>query len=433
MSCFVPPAVANAHRSCVSGLMTPPPMSHAVRWLVLGVIAAMVMAPSARAAEPVVNIPFGVATDQLFNETRNDGLQREQGRWELVGGRLGATTLDLTFKIDPPRVGLPVQPGPAVLYGALHLFGDAGGDVATGGWADSFVAVTLAPCAEAACQYTANIALPLSDLAPAISRLETHGSLMSVSAELTLVRSFGGGTWLQVLPFMAADGPLDASAGRLGSIKPAAGKIFPYGLFPSSEATAIPADAELLTTGFDYGADVERLRRATGDPSPPLPTAPGHLHVTINPTCEGSSVLTLHDEGGDRIFDAPVTGVPSIDESLPIPIGVPWWLTLQDGGGIDFDQGRQGSGVRLGPIGTTEAGIAVDASFDCSVPRGMVRVSDAVVAPTDSPARTGIAIGPGAGTLADNSVRPAVILVVAFAALVLVLLLGSRARKRWRR
>jgi len=410
--------------------MASPRAIPAARWLLLAVISGTVLAPTARAAEPVADIPFGVATDQLFTEARNDGRQGEQGRWELVGGRLGAATLDLTFKIDPPRVALPVQPGPAVLYGALHLFGDAGGDVATGGWVDSFVAVTLPPCADAACQSTANVALPLRDLAPAITRLETHGSLMWVSAELTLVRSFGGGTWLQVLPFMAGDGPLDASAGRLGSIKPAAGKIFPYGLFPSSEATPIPAEPDLLPTGFDYGADVERRRGAAGDASVPLSTAPGLLHVTINPTCEGSSVLTLHDEGGDRIFDAPVTGVPSIDQRLPIPTGIPWWLTMQDGGGIDFDQGRQGSGVRIGPIETAEASIAVNASFDCSVPRGVVRVSEAVVASTKAPTRAGVDNGSGAGTSFGESAAPAVVVIAAFAALVIVLLVGSRARKR---
>jgi hypothetical protein len=429
MSCFVGAAVANEHRSCVSRWMTSP-ASHAVRWLLLGLIAATAMAPSARAAGPVVNIPFGVATDQLFNESRNDGRQREQGRWELVGGRLGAATLDLTFKIDPPRVGLPVQPGPAVLYAALHLFGDAGGDVATGGWADSFVAVTVAPCAEAACQDIANIALPLRDLAPAITRLETNGSLMWVSAELTLVRSFGGGTWLQVLPFMGADGPLDAGAGRLGSIKPAAGKIFPYGLFPSSEATSIPADAELLPTGFQYGADVEQRRRDAGDSSMPLTTALGFLRATINPPCQGSFVLTVHDEGGDRILDLPLDGVRTIDKGLTIPVGVPWWLTLQDGGGIDFDQGRQGTGVRLGPIGTDETPIAIDAAFDCSVPRGVVRVDGAIVAPTEAPTRAGVDNGPGAGTSRGESAGPAVVVIAAFAAVVVVLLVGSRARKR---
>ncbi|MEA2545981.1 MAG: hypothetical protein QOI09_1254, partial [Chloroflexota bacterium] len=130
----------------------------AARWLLITVIAATATATPATAAAtpataaaPVADIPFGIATDQLFDEARNDGRQGEQGQWQLLHGRLRADALDLTFKIEPPRVRLPVQPGPAVLYGGLHLFGDAGGDVATGQWVDSLVAVTLPPCANPAC------------------------------------------------------------------------------------------------------------------------------------------------------------------------------------------------------------------------------------------------------------------------------------------
>ena len=426
MSCFAPSAVANEHRSRVSGWMALP-LTRAIRWLLLGVFAATTMAASPpAAAEQLADVPFGVATDGLFDEARNDGRQGEPGRWDLVQGRLHADALELRFRIQPPRVGLSVQPGPAVLFGALHLFGDAGGDMATGQWVKSFVAVTLPPCADDACVYTADIALPVNDLAPAITRLETHGSLMWASAEMTLVRTFGGGSWLQALPFMfGGAGGLGADAGRLGAIVPTKGTMFPFGLFPSEQATRIPADPDLLPAGFDYRAAVEQRRRDAGDSSLSLPTAPGHLHVAINPTCEGSSVLTLHDEAGDRIFDAPLMGVPSIDERLPIPLGVPLWLTLHDGGGIDFDQGRQGWGVRLGPVGTTEAPIAVDASLDCRVPRGTVRVTEAVVAPTASAATAAIE-----GTPAGDVPGPAVVLIGAFAAIVVVLSVFSRARKR---
>jgi hypothetical protein len=283
MSCFVASAVSNEHRSRVSRWMAPPPIRHAVRWLLLGITAATAMAPSARAAVPLADIPFAVATDGLFNEARNDGRQGEQGQWELLHGRVGADALELTFRIQSPGTRLPLQSGPAVLFGALHLFGDAGGDMATGQWVDSFVSVTLPPCADAACRYTADIALPLHDLAPAIKRLETHGRLMWVSGELTLVRTFGGGSWLQVLPFMfGGAGALGAEAGRLGAIQSTTGTIFPFGLFPSGQATRIPADSDLLPAGFDYRADVEQRRRDAGDSSVPLPTAPSLLHVRID-------------------------------------------------------------------------------------------------------------------------------------------------------
>jgi hypothetical protein len=137
-----------------------------------------------------------------------------------------------------------------------------------------------------------------------------------------------------------------------------------------------------------------------------------------------------------------LSGVPLIDERVGLPLGVPWWLTLHDGGGIAFDQGRQGTGVRIGPIGPTEAPIAIDAAFDCSVPRGVLRVDGAIVGPTGAPASPGTANGPVAATFPGDSpavtpppdaparptwTNPAILLVVGFAAV--ALLLGA-SRKR---
>jgi hypothetical protein len=403
-------------------------MSRAAPRLLLAIVAATTLASSADGAVRLADIPFGVAMNGLFDEARNDGRQGEPGSWELLGGRLGAEAVELTVRIQPPGVGLPVQAGPAVLFGGLFLSGDAGGDMATGQWVDSFVAETLAPCPGDPCRFAARISLPVHDLAAAIKRLATHGRLLSVSAELTLVRSFGGGTWSQVLPFaFGGAGALEADAGRLGSIGSATGPLFPYGLFPSGQATRLAAEPDLIPAGFDYGADVERRRRDAGDASKPLPTTHGQLHVRINPPCEGSWVLSMHDEAGDRIFDAPLDGTRVIDEQLPLPTGVSWWLTLHDGGGIDFDQGRRGSGVRIGPVGTTETPIAVDAAFDCAVPRGEVRVTDAAQEASDAPAATP-AERRSDGASASDYTFPAFILVVASAALVLLVALRSIAR-----
>jgi hypothetical protein len=350
----------------------------------LSVIAAIALAMPVDAAEPLADAPFSVAAESLFGEARNDGRQGEQGAWELLEGRLANDALHLTFRIEPPRHTLPVEPGPAVLFGGLNLFGDAGGDMGAGMQVDSLAIETLPPCSDRACQYDVEIALPVDDLRPAIERLEIGARLMWVSADLTLVRTFGGGSWLQVLPFAyEGDGVLGAAAGSLGAIKRTSGRMFPYGLFPSELATPIGADPHLFPGGLDYGAEVERRRRDAGDSSQPLQSATGRLQVTLDPACQGSPALTLHDEGGDRIYDSLLHDVKEIDEQVAVPVGVPWWLTLHDGGGIDFDQGRLGWGVRIGPIGTTEAHIAIEADFDCSIPRGVVRVNGEVVGATD--------------------------------------------------
>ena len=359
--------------------------------------AATTWATPATAADPMDEIPFAIASEGgLFWEARNDGRQGGHGDWALLEGRLGPRVLHLKLRIEPPWNGLPVDAGPAVLFAGLSLYGDAGGDVATGGRVRSLAAVTIAPCQGPGCQSDVEIDLPLDDLPAAIKRMEKNGSLIWVSAELTFVRTFAGGTWLQVLPFMPVDAPIDARAGRLGAVEPAKGALFPFGLFPAAQATPVPPDPELFPRGFDYAAAVETRRSAAGDGSLPLATAPAFLRITIAPACNGSFVLTLHDERGDRVFDRPLEHVTSIEEQLQLPIGVPWWFTLHDGGGIDFDQGRQGTGARVGPIGTTEQPITVDAAFDCSVPHGVVRVDGAVVGPTQAPATPATTAGPAA-------------------------------------
>jgi hypothetical protein len=393
------------------------------------------------------DIPFAVASEGgLFWEARNDGRQGAHGDWALLEGHLGPRVLHLKLRIEPPWNGLPVDAGPAVLFGGLSLYGDAGGDVATGGRVRSLAAVTIAPCQGPGCQSEVEIDLPVDDLPAAIKRLEKNGSLIWVSAELTLVRTFAGGTWLQVLPFIPIDAPIDARAGRLGAVAPATGTLFPFGLFPATQATRVPPDPELFPQGFDYAAAVEIRRSAAGDGSLPLATAPALLRISIAPACNGSYVLTLHDERGDRVFDRSLDHITSLEEKIQLPLGVPWWFTLHDGGGIDFDQGRQGGGTRIGPIGTTEQPIAVDAAFDCSALRGVVRVDGAVVGPTEAPATPPVTAAPAApeaparspGTATapqgqgagGSSGQPAVAVLALLIGLVLLVTFGRRSDDR---
>lgn len=376
-------------------------LNQAMRRLFLLALAAATFAAPSRAAEPLVDIPFAVGIDDLIDEERNDGFSGFGGRWELLEGRLAKDALRLTFRIRAPSHELPVEPGPAVLFGGLRLWGDAGGDMGAGETVDSFAAVTLDPCLGMDCLLVATIDLPINDLRPAIKRLEKGARLTEVSAELTLIRTFGGGTWLQVLPFRhRGDGAIAALTGRLGAIEPTVGPLFPYGLFPAEQATRVRRDPRLFPRGFGYAAAVEKHRQQAGDETKPLATAPGTLTVRMVPMCEGSPALTLHDEGGDRIFDAKLHRVPDIKQRVAVPVDVPWWLTLHDGGGIDSL--RFGFGVRIGPVATKGAPIAIDADFDCSVPSAVVRVNGAIVGATEpsptSAAASSIAVASPPGT-----------------------------------
>ena len=63
------------------------------------------------AADPLVDIPFAVGADVLFDEARNDGRQGQHGTWSLEQGRLASGHLQMHFEIAPPSHGLPVTSG----------------------------------------------------------------------------------------------------------------------------------------------------------------------------------------------------------------------------------------------------------------------------------------------------------------------------------
>lgn len=356
--------------------------------IAMAVFAAFALAATssrASAADPLADVPFAVATDVLFDEARNDGRQGQRGSWSLDEGQLTNGHLNLHFEIDPPRQGLPVMSGPAVLFAGMQAYGGAG-DVGIGEPMKALASAVIPACDDNDCHFSADIDLPADEIANAVRRLEQRADLMWVSVELTLVRTFGAGQWLQVLPLQGgSEGGVGGEAGRLGSIQRTEGTLFPFGLFPAEQATPIPKGGGwMFTTGFDYGRSVERLLKQTADASAALPTVDAGLRVDISPTCEHAAHLTLHDDAGDRVFDAEAFGRSRVEGAARLPIGVPWRLTLQDGGGIDFDQGRQGWGVRIGNIESDGSPVEIDATFDCSIPAGSLEVAGGV-APAPPP------------------------------------------------
>lgn len=332
---------------------------------VMAIAFGSVASPSA-AADPLSDVPFAVGTSVLFDERRNDGRQGRRGSWSLEEGRLDGGRLRLRFVIEPPPHGLAVQSGPAVLFAGMQVYGGSG-DMGAGESIDALATVVLPPCDDDDCRYVAEIDLPTHEIPGAIRRLERNADLMWVSTELTLVRTFGAGQWLQVTPFMAGtgDGGVEGLAGRLGAIEPVGGILFPYGLFLAEQATPVAKGHWMFTTRFDYGPVVERLRKSMHDATAPLAMANGSLRVDIAPSCEHVGHLAMHDADGDRVFDVDAYQKNRIEADVSMPIGVPWHLTVHDRGGIDFDQGRMGWGIRAGWIESDGSPIAIEAAFAC--------------------------------------------------------------------
>jgi hypothetical protein len=293
--------------------------------------------------------------------------------------------LTLQFDIAPPAHGLPLESGPAVLFAGMEAYGGSG-DMGMSEPMEVLASTVIPACDDNDCRLSADIELSTDEIAGAVARLEKSGDLMWVGVNLTLVRTFGAGEWLQVLPLQpAGDGALGARAGRLGAMEAIDGTLFPFGLFPADQATPIPKGGGwMFTTAFNYGQAVERLRRQADDPSTAIPTVDAAIHVDIKPTCDHAAHLTLHDDAGDRVFDAEAFDTPLVEGVARLPIGVTWRLTLQDGGGIDFDQGRQGWGVRIGEIESDGSPMEIVATFDCAIPSGSLEPIGAATA-TDAP------------------------------------------------
>ncbi len=331
------------------------------------------------AADPLADLGLRIGTAYLFNERDNDGFQRERGTWRIEQGSLGAGRLTLRISIEPQPHGLPVESGPAVLFAGMQVFGGMG-DMGAGEPIDALGTTVLPACDDRACRYEGIIDLPTGDVRAAVQRLERRANVLWLEVGLTLVRTFGDGQWLQVIPLFTDE--LDdrsGDAGTLGAIHATTGHVFPYGLFPATDATAIGRrGAWMFTTAFNYARAVERLRADAGDDSEPLPMAGVHLRAELHPNCETAGRITMHDDAGNRVFHVDMWQRSSVEEDIEIPVGVPWRLTLHNSGG--FDIGFQGWGVKLGHIESAGGDLDVRATFDCVNQTGTIDVVGGVTA-----------------------------------------------------
>jgi hypothetical protein len=333
------------------------------------------------AADPLSDLPFAVGDNILFDEETNDGRDGEQGHWRVTRGRMVDGQIALRVVIDPPPHLLEVESGPAVLFAGIEAFGGSG-DVGYTVPMDALATRILPACDDDDCRYVTDVSLPTDEIPGALRRLARVGDLEWITVNMTLVRTFGSGTWLQVLPLLA-DGAARARAGRLGAIRRVGGRVYPFGLFPADRATPVRADRWMFTSRFDYGPVVERLRQRVPDRSDPIRTVKGHVAVDLAASCARAAHLTLHDTAGNRVFDTPLRDERRIEGTFRIPVSGTWRLTLHDGSGIDFARIR-GWGIRIGPIESDGGPIDVRALVDCDAGAGWLIADDQNAAPPSS-------------------------------------------------
>ncbi|HJP88526.1 MAG TPA: hypothetical protein VJ850_05785 [Candidatus Limnocylindrales bacterium] len=365
--------------------------------VMLGIVAALAASAPASpvsAADPLAQAAFAVGDVTLFEAPSTGAGSGDGGTWTVESGRLIDNHIKLHVEMSVPAPDLAVESGPAVLFAGLSLYGDAGGDVALEAHVAPVVHQLAQPCGDAlACSYAVDISIPTDRLPAAIRNLEQNGKLIWVSADLTLVRTFADGQWLQVLAFGEGPGGIgDAAAGRLGAIEPTQGLLQPAGLFPASQAMAIPKGGWDLAGGLDYPGIVEEARSAAGDTSSPIPLVDVAIHVTFQPACPYEMELFLHDDIGNHVFYARTDDhIPGLDGSTSMPIGSPWYLSL------DAGDGTANSIIRLGPIEATGSPVVIDATLDCVGRTGTLALSGAA-SPAPSPTRPPLGSRPSPAT-----------------------------------
>ncbi|GEM_PF-4673193 len=241
------------------------------------------------------------------------------GSWSVTDVRYADRTLTFHARFVPPAWSLPVDAGPAVLFWGLALSGGRGEigyqqQVSRG-------SLPIPACLAKPCVFEAEISLDLDPL-PTIAKGVRGFGDPAASVGLGLVRTFAGGTWLQLLEAQG-DGPQQT----LRQPGDWSGHLDPVGLFP------------VATAGIrDAAAAIEAARRAAGDATQPVVGTP--VRFIAGPIdCPSNDARGLETADGDRvIFDAATQDGP-IDTTVDLPVGTTWRVGHAAAGGMTFAVG----------------------------------------------------------------------------------------------
>ena len=285
----------------------------------------------------------------------NDGRSwQEPGRWSARDiQRTSDGHLRFTLSVTPAPVRLPVRSGPAVLFVGVGMYGGSG-DV---GFAQT-VRVTrqAAPaCRRDPCTYHFRVDADLSVL-PAIAAAAPIDPYVQADIGFTLVRTFGDGTWLQVMKHFQTRPSRAVRPGR-----PLSGRISTMGLVPVRTADAWTEQQDGST--IDLARMVARSTWGLPDPSRPLRTVRVRLAVDA-PGCWPYLRLAIHDDQAARPFDADLLGLDPAGTVVDVPDGLPWTVSLWQGGIFDGNE-TGGISVQAGDFTTAGEDLEVTAHYVC--------------------------------------------------------------------
>lgn len=279
------------------------------------------------------------------------------GTWAVVDARRrGDGKLLLELAMDPPEPGIPVDPGPAMVFASLGVHGDLGGDVA---WSLGFgrmVQAAAKPCTqEQECELRTRLLLPTHRLGSILEQAPNDRA-WTMSIDLTLIRSFDQGEWLQIIPLRkrVVEGGDPGTLGQPGRFH---GWMHNEGSFSAEQAARWMADVPASRQGYPALAALEQRLANKGDSSAEAATAPVAVDVDAG-SCRGWTLATEH---GDIAFD--------IDEALEgrqslafdLPVGSEWYVMSPSLQVVDSHTEAEW----FGPFSVEPVGIRIEGTWAC--------------------------------------------------------------------
>jgi hypothetical protein len=305
----------------------------------------------------------------------------------------------------------------------MELFGGLGGDMGFSKQAAPIAWDVIPACPdEAHCEYVGHIALETRGLYKEASRqpyLETPAAIVG----FTLVRSFGQGRWVQMMPMLPTEETQrDGTLARPG---PADGSIVSMGMFPAARAqpSRYPNEGVL-----DWVSIVEKARRDLGDPSDPIPTVTAQVDISLN-RCRGYWMVAIHDAHGNLPLALRAKERSAIHERVDLPDGREWTLTSEGEEGIfEFTEGPEGGGLHVGSFTTNGEDLSITADLTCGLgPSGSMAVEATTLPPVTLPPTDTTSGATAAGSA--PGINDAAVAAWLLLSLVVVSALGLRRRR----
>lgn len=287
---------------------------------------------------------------------------RDPGTWTITDVRTdNDEMLRFHVSVTPPAPGSPLEAGPAVIGAGVSFIGSRYRELRYARDVETVFA-KAGDCSGEPCTYEADVALDLGRVQRAMdARPDVRPT--SVEVNLSLIRTYGQGEWIQVLSLLIPEqgGVPSPVHGTLRRPKAAEGAIAAGGI---RRAADVRAAREGRRRARELADMVEASRVRQGDASAVLPTVEVETHVELV-GCEPWEPIWMVDDWGAVALDRHAGEVDPGGETISVPDRGSWRLAMGD----PFPELSDDTATAMaGWFETAGSDLRVSATFDCTIP-----------------------------------------------------------------